>query len=314
MNKYIAYLLLCSMLWFSCNEIFEEDIEDDEVILFSPDDSLTTNTSEVKFWWGFVDGAEQYNLQVVSPTFDEPEKMILDTIVSTNTFTTSLPSGKFQWAVSASNNGYSTLFYQRTFWVDTVQSSKTISLQKPQDKSYTNSFPIIATWDTDYRFDQFMVKVINENTKKEYYKNTSDLHVTFPFSGNEEVAQGWYSWKIIGFSGNELSESETFTFFSDTIKPNQATIKTPQNNAVIKDGEKVIFKWDASSDNGSPISHVIYYTTKSDFSEMDSIANVEIDSAAISLPINKYFWKMLSVDKAGNRSESSSQMTFEVLK
>ena len=106
----IKTTLLCIIItaFIRCDEMFETDISNEEVILLSPVDSTETDKFNQVFWWNQVPEADYYNLLVVRNSFDQIEELILDSVITGNQFKVILDTGKFQWQVIAFNYHYET--------------------------------------------------------------------------------------------------------------------------------------------------------------------------------------------------------------
>ncbi len=122
MKTSIVFILLLT----ACAIVLDEDISQEELILLSPGDSISTKTDSISFWWQRLDGAYEYEFRLVSPTFDEALHVYADSITPENTLSLQLEAGDFQWAVRAKNGGYATDFFSRTFTIlpDTTKGSE----------------------------------------------------------------------------------------------------------------------------------------------------------------------------------------------
>jgi len=105
-----------------CEDFLETDLTEDKVILMSPSDGIETKNLTLTFWWDKIEGANHYNIQIVSPTFLNIEKLVLDSLTLNNTYETSLIPGDYEWRVLAKNS--SSIAYSDTFSfkIDTVSS------------------------------------------------------------------------------------------------------------------------------------------------------------------------------------------------
>ncbi len=103
-NKYVYYFLaIMNTMLLGCETALEKPLEKDFVILLSPKDSLVTSTTSQTFYWDLLDGAAEYQLQVVSPRFNAIERLIKDTIMNGNQFTIELAKGDYEWRVRGLN-------------------------------------------------------------------------------------------------------------------------------------------------------------------------------------------------------------------
>src|ERR1700760_2250880 len=108
--KLKPYYFLVLIAWMaavivsSCNDIVEPSVKDKQVQLESPFDKFQSTSPDISFWWDEVDHATTYHLQVVSPDFTAPGRLVLDTVITKNRFLKTLTPGKYQWRVMAQNS------------------------------------------------------------------------------------------------------------------------------------------------------------------------------------------------------------------
>jgi hypothetical protein len=110
MKVIITFLFFFFLLANSCNEVFEESLDNEQVILKAPVDSIVSSESIQAFYWLPFDSGTKYELLIVSPRFDSIERFVTDTIVQKNQFQLSLQSGEYQWKVRAFNFSSSTQY------------------------------------------------------------------------------------------------------------------------------------------------------------------------------------------------------------
>lgn len=108
-------IILASFLFFSCSEILETDISQSNIKQVSPGNNIQTGNNSILFYWDEIDGASSYKLQVATPSFDNIETFVFDTLISTNSFQTTLEPGKYGWRVKAINSYYETQFALSNF-------------------------------------------------------------------------------------------------------------------------------------------------------------------------------------------------------
>lgn len=96
----------------SCEKLLDKDISSDKLNIISPGDSLETPVLAQTFWWNKLDGATSYNLQIVSPSFENPTGLPpIDTTITGNRIAFPLKENtNYQWRISA-KNGYSNTKY-----------------------------------------------------------------------------------------------------------------------------------------------------------------------------------------------------------
>ena len=114
--SYKVIVLFLLLLITSCEEIlFEEDITEETITVLAPADNSVLNQSPSSFSWNSVQGVNQYEVQLVSPDFDNAGTLVLDTVVTqpVNSLVrfdspSNLAPGSYQWRVTGYNNNYNT--------------------------------------------------------------------------------------------------------------------------------------------------------------------------------------------------------------
>ena len=105
-KKYFFYALVLSLCGQGCAEAIEKDLSKKTVRLMAPSDGIAVaDSTALTFAWDSLDGAKQYQLQVVSPSFDSIVYLYADTTIKGFLFT--LPvftvRGRYQWRVLGFN-------------------------------------------------------------------------------------------------------------------------------------------------------------------------------------------------------------------
>ena len=104
-NRFSLFLFcLVAILFSSCEEILEKPLTDTQVVLLSPANNGVFKDSIQLFYWEKLEDSAQYQLQVVSPSFDSIVRLQVDTIVDYNKISLLLNKGKYQWRVRAVNS------------------------------------------------------------------------------------------------------------------------------------------------------------------------------------------------------------------
>lgn len=98
-----------------CDDIFETDISNERIVLVAPADEAQTVQGEVTFLWQALEGADAYQITVVSPDFSKPARVVADTTIRADSVTSAsfslgvnLLPGHYQWRVRGINSGYAT--------------------------------------------------------------------------------------------------------------------------------------------------------------------------------------------------------------
>ena len=110
--------LFTSFLFISCEEIvLEDDISEEEIFLVAPQDNAQFNTTTVNLNWEAVQYAKKYHIQIAKPNFDAPTQILVDTEVTTLSYTAQLNIGTYQWRVQAISGSTSTPYKTRTITI-----------------------------------------------------------------------------------------------------------------------------------------------------------------------------------------------------
>jgi hypothetical protein len=102
---------------FACHDILEEDISQDAIILRTPPAAFATQETEIVFWWEFLDGATSYQILITSPDYQNPTTLLLDSTVTKDKLTFTLPVGDYEWCVRGKNSGYETEYACRKLFI-----------------------------------------------------------------------------------------------------------------------------------------------------------------------------------------------------
>jgi len=116
MKKLILITLFVGFI--ACDDIIEVvDISNETVTILAPVDGSVIDTTRVNFTWKAIEEAETYHLQVARPTFNEATQIVIDSIVLTTFFKSTLDLGNYQWRINAKNSGYETNYVTQSFSV-----------------------------------------------------------------------------------------------------------------------------------------------------------------------------------------------------
>ncbi len=118
MKSYIIKILSITLLFISCEEIiYEEDISEENVILLAPQEGVEITEGTLSFSWSAVEYADEYNIQIATPTFESATQIVLDSVLTETTLTQDLLSGTYQWRAKAINSAYETAYTTHSFTV-----------------------------------------------------------------------------------------------------------------------------------------------------------------------------------------------------
>lgn len=311
--RIVLYVLpgLLILLFAQCKDIIEEDLADQAVFMISPPDGDTTTVSTITFWWDYIDGADKYNLQVVSPSFNYVERLILDTNITGNKFQHSLTPGDYEWSVMGFNSASNSRFYIYSFVIDSIGdlAEQEVLLVSPINNDTTNVTSFTFEWDPLYNADEYRFEIWTPNFEgtritQEYLQNSS---VTYTFNQT-----GPFEWGVS--AENEISKTlfSTRKLFIDTTAPQQPSLVQPANGAVLSDS-LIEFSWNTVIDSGASITNHFYlYNDTVPGTPYIEISTKE-QSYTDSLSAGFYSWKVIATDAAGNEGRESETWQFKVV-
>ena len=193
------------------------DLENRKITIIAPSSGVTLKDPDVVFGWEPLDGAENYRLTLVSPSFDRVEKLWEDITTPETVFRRELPDGDYQWRIQALNEESRTTPQVFSFRVSAAArdiSLETITVVAPTPGISTTNQNILFTWEpvtgaTKYRlmiaspsFGQ--VELLLEDVTLEQTSYRIDLPV------------GSYQWRIQAMNEHYRTAAQTYNL---TILP-----------------------------------------------------------------------------------------------
>jgi hypothetical protein len=307
--KSTSICILLSLVLFSCDRLFIDDITDVTIGLVTPYDNQIFNTPDVSFSWNEVKDAEYYQLVVVSPEFNAIFDIICDTNINNTFYSEVFPPGKYQWHINAFN--YHSMSCSDTFSF-TIDSSGSVINNTPtiiQPKNlYSNTTKIKFEWSniTSAEFYRFEIK-------EDSWQNTTLFYVVDHKDNNLELElqEGGYYWGVQSKYQNLHSGYAYQQLIVDTTPPTKPVITTPENETTVSTSN-VTFNWSHESSGTSPVFDSIFISTNESFTSGILSKKAENTEISIDLENGTYYWFVRSFDMAGNISDDSQIFTFSV--
>ncbi len=304
----IAAIAVLSMV--SCQDFFEKNIEDKTVTIISPLDGTVSPYYAVIFRWNDVSGATEYQIQAVSPSFENPLLFLYDTLISGTSITLSFNPGSFQWRIRAVNSAYMSNFQTYYFSIEpsTDLGKQQVLLKTPSENAYTNASTITFAWDsvfsaTAYNFEirtSAGVSIFNST-------NSSKKAYTFPDAVNSIPAldDGDYIWSVNASNWYSSTPFAHRNLVVDKVAPAAPLLKVPANSDTLSAGG-INFSWSRPDKTGSPIYDSLFVSSLEDMSTILYKQRVTDTAASVSLTAGNYWWRVRSFDLAGNRGNYST--------
>jgi hypothetical protein len=315
-NFFLSITLITAL--FSCSAIFEEPIDDEHVIVITPGDSTKSLVYGVTFWWNPVEDATKYNLQIVSPNFNDLTSVILDTNIAGTKFTYSLDPGTYQWRIRAFNSSSETAYTTRTLLVDTAGlSNQPLIVTSPVSGYSTNSSSVTFAWQPLYGTTNYNILI---DTATGSFTTGLVLNQTTPYNGytHNFVNEGRYIWKVKATNATESSNySGVRVIVIDRKAPTIVTLSSPALGTYPK---PISLEWNASPSNDEVAKYKLYaykvVGTDTSATPLTNYPREILTGTSYSfndgLVGDKIVWRVKAVDQAGNESKFSLYRGFTI--
>lgn len=304
-------LFSISILLMACEDFFEVDLSGKSVSLIAPSNGVVSDVLVQTFWWEELDGATEYELQVVATRFDSIVQVIVDTTISGTQFEQSLSPGMFEWRVRGLNSAYASEYSVYSLTIDSTAdlSSQTIVLADPINGSYSNQLTQTFTWQTLFLADSYRLQISSDGFASgadvlDTTVNAETASVSLP----DELT---YSWRVRGETETSVSSySDVWDFSIDTTAPGAVSLLLPADNDAFV-AQTFQYNWQILSDNGSPLYDSLYVYEDSLVTLFDSFESVT-GNVTDSVGSGTYFWRVKTLDEAGNSGAYSEPRKFTV--
>lgn len=288
-------------MFYSCEDILlEKDISREEEVLVAPVNNAQFFSTGVTFTWETVPYATKYQIQIAKPNFANPMQIVLDTIVTTTSFTQQLPIANYEWRVRAVNSAYSTNYATRLVSVvsDVDFKSNTVVLSTPANNLITKTTLQSLSWQPIIGATTYQVQVYdgNNNVITDQTITSTGLNYTF--------LEGNYFWRVRASNGTQQTLYSTHAVLIDTIIPNTPLLFSPAN-ASTTTNKDVSFQWSRIPISGSREKDSIYIYTDNTLTVLKLKKEVSSPYSS-TLGLGTYYWFTKSFDQAGNVGNNST--------
>jgi hypothetical protein len=304
-NK-LLFILSLIFVFASCNEIIEPDVSEVKVRVFTPRDSLISNSNIQSFFWETSLESVPCRIQIVKPNFDQIDYFIEDTLVSSNRFEITLPSAIYSWRIRAENNNSNGEYQYFHLTVDSSANltDLTIQISHPYKNQFlTNQSSFTINWNSLLAAQQFEYIITNTT------KSTEIQNITPLLSAPIDLGEGYYLAKIRGqgtFTNTAYSE---VNFAIDTSAPQIPTNVFPTNNQILN-STQVVLNWSAPSNEISPEFDSVYFYLDVNGNSLLSKRRVSSSSLDTNLTNGVYYWSVRRFDQVGLQSENENPKRF----
>lgn len=311
---YLSIIILTAIC--SCDDIFEEDISDSQVILITPEEGAVIETDSIMFVWELLDDASEYHFQLRN---ELSNTTTVDSLVVSNFISLSVAPNSYSWRVKAKNFAYETDFtFPRNFQVlqpDDL-SDLFVNITYPPQGEYFKGDPIEIVWESLDNADNYAVDIykVENNVSFQIFSETIVDDISFSIGIEELEMDAEYNVNIK--ASNDVSETQysSLIFYLDTSIPSAPILLGPDNDSIIIEGN-VIFEWAVPVDQGaiqSSISGIVEVSNSASFDMLlfESTTNNQSITYEIPNGFDELWWRIRLIDEAGNESEYSDARRF----
>ncbi len=301
--KKIILLGITILFLAACEAVFVEDISNSYVRLTAPANNASVKTGTISFLWEEVNEANNYQLQIATPSFINASQVVLDTTISLNTFAHKLDAGEYEWRVKAKNSDYETAFEMHVLTVtDSDIANAEAELLLPADNEITNVVSQKLTWlsvadATEYRVQIYSPDIQGTLVKDVIVSETEYIH---------EFSDGEFTWQVRPQSETQNGKYTSRKITVDSQKPNTPENTAPENNHT-QTGTTIDFSWTRTDIAGTAELDSIYVFTDVNLTQLSFKAEgINKTYKKEDLEANTYYWYIKAFDKANNESENST--------
>lgn len=189
---------------FTVVEATDPDISDRSPNLVSPAADLEADSGTFVFLWDTIRDATNYNLRIVSPSFENITTVVTDTVTALSSASFQLDSGVYEWGVQALNNSSVSMRSIRSISIDVPFESRSLEILSPSDAATLDSGTVVFIWEP-----------LRDAESYEFQLVTPSFDGITSIISEEEVTSdrisvglipGNYEWSIRAVSGTKKTE------------------------------------------------------------------------------------------------------------
>lgn len=306
---YILAILIVLLTFSSCRDIFEKDISNTSISIQSPPDNYISQNYQVVFMWNATKDIQKYRIQIVTPSFDSIQRIIVDTLTANISLTLTLFPGRYQWRLRGENNSSSTSYQTRNLTIDTTTNlnNQTFNVNSPVDNYYTRNNIVSFSWLV------FPYATSYEYNLMDSLNNIIKIKSVFTTTVYDTIPEGVYKWKARALNtgnGTATQYSMHRTLIVDMTAPTVSTQSLPVNKDSVVNNVKLMWTQQSGTYTDS-----LFVSTDSTFQNIIYKNGIQSSNFIILTALttnNTYYWRLRSTDRAGNLSAYSSFFSFFV--
>ncbi len=314
-SKYHCFylLLISSALLSSCDAIIEPSISKSTVTLEAPVNQYQSTSYTLNFWWDQVDHALSYHLQVVSPGFDSPASLVLDTVIKKTTFSYNFNPGNYQWRVLAQNGSSQTAYAgPRSFSVAASSiKQQSVQLFAPGNSSLTNQSSLSFQWSALYGATSYQLQIDTNNFANlnalAYNQVLPGTQISFNFPKDQT-----YQWRVR--AQNDTAQAQWSAIYQvtyDHSPPAAAALNAPADKSTLP--LPVPLSWNAIA---TATRYKLYVYGSDGTTIYNQSFPLSLTATSYSFNLGKsadvVYWTVTALDAAGNESPAATLRSFTI--
>ena len=306
-----AILVIIAAAFTACQDIIEPSLSKQVVTPEAPANLYVSTSYTINFWWDGVDHALSYHLQVVTPDFNAPGSLVLDTVVKQNKFSYNLNPGTYQWRLTAENGSSQTAYSAvRTFTIAASSiKQQTVQLTSPANNYVTNKSAVLFQWGNLYGATQYRLEIDTNN-----FENEAAIVANLVLPGQQGnftlPKSQIYQWRVRAENDTAQAQWSAINLITlDQVPPGQVAVTAPADNATSP--LPVSLQWSATA----TAARYKLYVFKSDSITLynttyPAILTTTIYSFSSGNSGDRVYWKVSAIDAAGNEGQASQLRSF----
>ncbi len=301
------------LLGVGCSDILVPDLSEEVVTLKGPVSGLESSQQTLTFWWEELDlNVDGYRLEIVSPSFDSVVQLIAQVeITEGNTAEESLSAGIYQWTVIGYNANSETkpMLYDLIVKDDSTANlgSQNLALVEPVENLVTNATNINFLWQELEDASSYKIQVASPDFSNSTFFVVNETVLTDNYSAI--LTEGDYRWRVRAENETSISTYTERTLTIDLTPPEAPHLLNPIANDSIS--LPVMLTWEVDPQSKMDTLYVyadenldvlvLKQATADTFFELNGLTEME-----------DYYWRIRSVDEAGNTGDYSASQRFYI--
>lgn len=304
-------LLLLAIFLFACDDVIEKDISKKGVNVLSPPDQFKSGNTTVNFFWDYLEGADEYQLEVVRGRFDSVVSFVVDTFIQSNQFTYNFNPGNYEWSIRALNSVSATNYIVRSFSIDSTSdlSVSSVILKFPAKGVVYKDSSLTLRWDNVFSATSYVAQVINTANGNIVFQDTTSSNT---ISTGKVLVSSNYEWRIKAMNSESATAFAESNFKIDQLGPAAPTLQTPTDGLTPAIGPKITFTWQSGVDANGNWAYDSLYLYKGSLSAAPIRFRISSQTYtdSTSFTAGTYFWRVKSFDIVNNASPFSANRSF----